>query len=64
MSVFPAAEAFARAAWRRWTQKLHFSTTPRWRIETSGLREAFIPSGHSGLHQLKERVWYGQATMQ
>ena len=47
----------ARAAWSRWTQKLHFSTTPRFRTETSGLSEASIPSGHSGLHQLKERVW-------
>src|SRR3990172_4359864 len=30
------SEGRSRAFWRRWWQKVHFSTTPFWRTETSG----------------------------
>jgi hypothetical protein len=43
---------------------VHFSTTPRILVLTSGLNMASIGLGHVGSHQLKSRAWYGQATMQ
>ena len=38
-------------------RSVHFSTTPRVRVETSGLSVSVSRPGHSGSHQLNERAW-------
>ena len=53
----PSEAAFCRASCSRWLQKVHFSTTPRVRVETSGLSVSVSRPGHSGSHQLNERAW-------
>ena len=53
----PAAACASWAACSRWLQKVHFSTTPRVRVETSGLSVSVSRPGHSGSHQLKDRAW-------
>ena len=46
----------------RWTQKVHFSITPRPRTVTSGLNAIFSVSGTflNQLKKLKRRTLYGQ----
>ena len=60
----PAAACASWAACSRWLQKVHFSTTPRVLVETSGLSVSGSRPGQSGSHQLKDRAWYGHAAMQ
>src|SRR3989304_3994941 len=49
----PSAAALSLAFWSLWWQKVHFSTTPLGRTETSGDWHFSMPSGHFGGYQLK-----------
>ena len=49
----PFAACASWAACSRWLQNVHFSTTPRVRVETSGLSVFSMPAGQIGSHQLK-----------
>src|ERR1039457_2491532 len=60
----PSAVACWRAACQRPWQKLHFSTTPRMRGATSGLRVFSMPAGQAGSPQLEERGGEGQGGQQ
>eukprot|EP01022_Parablepharisma_sp_SALTPOND_P005728 TRINITY_DN12345_c0_g2_i1.p2 TRINITY_DN12345_c0_g2~~TRINITY_DN12345_c0_g2_i1.p2 ORF type:complete len:654 (-),score=172.14 TRINITY_DN12345_c0_g2_i1:394-2355(-) len=60
----PSTRALFRARCQRWQQKVHFSTTPRMRGLTKGLRPRGVPLGQGTSYQLKQRAWQGQAATQ